>query len=112
MRGNNIHFSNAVAHHEMIPGHNLVGFMGQRFNGYRSGLGGTPFLGEGWPLYWETILYDKGFFDTPEKRIGSLFWRMHRAARIVFSRARATANFQTPTFKQRVDPLLPLGEVG
>jgi uncharacterized protein (DUF885 family) len=85
MRGNNIHFSNAVAHHEMIPGHNLVGFMGQRFNGYRSGLGGTPFLGEGWPLYWETILYDKGFFDTPEKRVGSLFWRMHRAARIVFS---------------------------
>ena len=85
MRGNNIHFSNAVAHHEMIPGHNLVGFMGQRFNGYRSGLGGTPFLGEGWPLYWETILYDRGFFDTPEKRVGSLFWRMHRAARIVFS---------------------------
>jgi hypothetical protein len=85
MRGNNIHFSNAVAHHEMIPGHNLVFYMGQRFNGYRAGLGGTPFLGEGWPLYWETILYDKGFFNTPEKRVGSLFWRMHRAARIVFS---------------------------
>ena len=85
MRGNNIHFSNAVAHHEMIPGHNLVFFMGSRFNGYRAGLGGTPFLGEGWPLYWETILYDKGFFDSPEKRVGSLFWRMHRAARIVFS---------------------------
>lgn len=85
MRGNNIHFSNAVAHHEMIPGHNLVGYMGQRYSGYRASLGGTPFLGEGWPLYWETILYDKGFFDTPEKRVGSLFWRMHRAARIVFS---------------------------
>ena len=85
MRGNNIHFSNAVAHHEMIPGHNLVGYMGQRYNGYRASLGGTPFLGEGWPLYWETILYDKGFFDTPGKRVGSLFWRMHRAARIVFS---------------------------
>jgi hypothetical protein len=85
LRGNNIHFSNAVAHHEMIPGHNLVGYMGQRFNGYRASLGGTPFLGEGWPLYWETLLYDKGFFDTPEKRVGALFWRMHRAARIVFS---------------------------
>lgn len=85
MRGNNIYFSTAVAYHEMIPGHNLVGYMGQRFNGYRASLGGTPFLGEGWPLYWETILYDKGFFDSPEKRVGSLFWRMHRAARIVFS---------------------------
>lgn len=85
LRGNNIYFSNAVAHHEMIPGHNLVGYMGQRFRGYRASLGGTPFLGEGWPLYWETVLYDKGFFDTPEKRVGALFWRMHRAARIVFS---------------------------
>ncbi len=85
MRGNNIHFSNAVAHHEMIPGHNLVFYSGQRYNGYRASLGGTPFLGEGWPLYWETILYDKGFYDTPEKRVGALFWRMHRAARIVFS---------------------------
>ena len=36
MRGNNYAFSHAVAHHEMIPGHNLVGFMGQRFNGYRA----------------------------------------------------------------------------
>lgn len=85
LRGNNKFFSNAVAHHEMIPGHNLVGFLGSRFNGYRAGLGGTPFLGEGWPLYWETILYDKGFHDSPEKKVGALFWRMHRAARIVFS---------------------------
>jgi uncharacterized protein (DUF885 family) len=85
LRGNNRFFSNAVAHHEMIPGHNLVGFLGQRFNGYRAGLGSTPFLGEGWPLYWETILYDKGFHDSPEKKVGALFWRMHRAARIVFS---------------------------
>ena len=85
LRGNNKFFSNAVAHHEMIPGHNLVGFMGARFNGYRAGLGGTPFLGEGWPLYWETILYDKGFHDSPEKKVGALFWRMHRAARIIFS---------------------------
>ena len=85
LRGNNRFFSNAVAHHEMIPGHNLVGFMGQRFAGYRASLGSTPFLGEGWPLYWETILYDKGFHDSPEKKVGALFWRMHRAARIIFS---------------------------
>jgi uncharacterized membrane protein YgcG len=85
LRGNNPAFSHAVAHHEMIPGHNLVGFMGSRYAAYRPSLGGTPFLGEGWPLYWETILYDKGFHDTPEERVGALFWRMHRAARIVFS---------------------------
>jgi uncharacterized protein (DUF885 family) len=85
MRGNNIPFNHSTAFHEMIPGHNLVGFLGSRFSGYRASLGGTPFFGEGWPLYWEIILYDKGFHDTPEERVGAMFWRMHRAARIIFS---------------------------
>jgi uncharacterized protein (DUF885 family) len=86
MRGNNPGFSNATAGHELIPGHNYTGYMGQRLAGHRANLGiSTPFYGEGWPLYWETLLYDIGFHDTPEKKVGALFWRMHRAARIVFS---------------------------
>ena len=86
MRGNNIPFSHAVAFHEMIPGHNLVGYMASRFADYRARIGGnTPFFGEGWPLYWELTLYEMGFHDTPEERVGALFWRMHRCARIIFS---------------------------
>ena len=86
MRGNNPGFSHATAHHEMIPGHNLVGFLGSRFNDYRANLsGGGPFFGEGWPLYWELTLYDLGFNKTPEQKVGALFWRMHRCARIIFS---------------------------
>jgi hypothetical protein len=53
MRGNNPGFSHATAFHEMIPGHNLVGYMAARFSDYRAGLpGGGPFFGDGWPLYW------------------------------------------------------------
>ena len=86
MRGNNRPFSHATAHHEMIPGHNLVGYVGARSSGYRARIGGnTPFFGEGWPLYWELTLYELGFNDTPEERVGALFWRMHRCARIIFS---------------------------
>ena len=86
MRGNNRPFSHATAHHEMIPGHNLVGYIGARSAGYRARIGGnTPFFGEGWPLYWELTLYELGFNDTPEERVGALFWRMHRCARIIFS---------------------------
>ncbi len=85
MRGNNVPFSHATAFHEMIPGHNLAFYLGQRYAGYRANLGGTPFYGEGWALYWEIILFDKGFHDTPEEKVGALFWRMHRAARIIFS---------------------------
>src|SRR5262249_47223945 len=84
MRGNNIPFSRATVHHELIPCHHLQGFMNARYHAYR-GLFSTSFWTEGWALYWEMVLYDKGFPKTPEDRVGFLFWRMHRCARIVFS---------------------------
>lgn len=84
MRGNNPHFARAVAHHELIPGHHLQGFMADRYKKYRQ-LFYTPFNVEGWALYWEFLLWDKGFHKTPEDKIGALFWRSHRAARIIFS---------------------------
>ena len=85
MRGNNTPFSHATAFHEMIPGHNLVFYQTARYAGYRASLGPTSFYAEGWPLYWELLLYDLGFHVTPEEKVGALFWRMHRSARIVFS---------------------------
>jgi uncharacterized protein (DUF885 family) len=84
MRGNNIHFARATVHHELIPGHHLQGYMTARYKPYR-GLFSTPFWGEGWALYWELLLWDMNFAKTPENRIGMLFWRMHRCARIIFS---------------------------
>ncbi|MFB6229670.1 MAG: DUF885 family protein [Salinibacter sp.] len=84
LRGNNRHFSRAVVHHELIPGHHLQGFMTDRYNAHRE-LFSTPFWGEGWALYWEMLLWDLDFPRSPEDRIGMLFWRNHRAARIIFS---------------------------
>lgn len=84
MRGNNPHFSHATVHHELIPGHHLQGFMNQRYRNYRGDFR-TPFWTEGWALYWEFLLWDMGFNKTPEDKIGALFWRMHRCARIIFS---------------------------
>ncbi len=84
MRGNNIHFSRATVHHELIPGHHLQGYMGSRYKSYRR-IFSTPFFIEGWPLYWELLLWDRGFAKSPENRVGMLFWRMHRCARIIFS---------------------------
>src|SRR6185436_9807195 len=84
MRGNNPAFSRATVFHELIPGHHLQGFMTDRYNPHRD-LFGTPFWGEGWSLYWEMLLWDLGFAQTPEQRMGMLFWRAHRAARIIFS---------------------------
>src|SRR4029078_11872479 len=84
MRGNNPHFSRATVFHELIPGHHLQGFMSARNKPYRA-IFGTPFWTEGNSLYWELLLWDLGFAKTPEQKIGMLFWRMHRCARIIFS---------------------------
>lgn len=84
LRANNIHFARATVHHELIPGHHLQGFYESRYNTHRD-LFNTPFWVEGWALYWEFLLWDMNFAKSPENRIGMLFWRMHRCARIIFS---------------------------
>ncbi len=85
MRGNNPYFSRGTVQHELVPGHHLQYFMNRRYKPYREEAFNTPFWTEGWTLYWELLLYSKGFAKTPEERIGMLFWRMHRCARITFS---------------------------
>lgn len=83
MRGNNPNFSRATVHHELIAGHHLQGFSSNRYKVYRHF--DTPFWVEGNSLYWELLLWDLKFPTTPEQKIGMLFWRMHRCARIIFS---------------------------
>jgi len=84
MRGNNPHFSRATVHHELIPGHHLQMFMADRYQPQRRAFD-SPFFVEGWAVYWEMLLYERKFAVRPEDRIGMMFWRNHRAARILFS---------------------------
>ncbi len=84
MRSNNEHFSRATVHHELIPGHHLQYYMLPRHRPYRE-IFKTPFWIEGWALYWEMLLWDLDFAQSPEDRVGMLFWRKHRCARIIFS---------------------------
>jgi uncharacterized protein (DUF885 family) len=84
LRSNNEHFCRATVHHELIPGHWLQQYSQARHRTWRAPFD-TPFWIEGWALYWEMRLYDLGLARTPEDRIGMLYWRKHRCARIVFS---------------------------
>jgi hypothetical protein len=84
MRGNNIYFSHDTVFHELIPGHHMQFYMTARYRIYRS-LFAVPFWTEGMAFYWEMLLWDLGYTHTPEQRVGALFWRMHRCARIIFS---------------------------
>ena len=63
----------------MIPGHHLQQYYESR--GPERPYS-TSFYVEGWALYWELRYWDLGWAKTPEDRIGMLFWRMTRAARV------------------------------
>jgi uncharacterized protein (DUF885 family) len=82
MRGNNRYSTRLTVPHELIPGHHLQLFVASRENTHRR-IFGTPFYIEGWALYCELRLWELGWPRTPEERIGLLFWRANRAARIV-----------------------------
>jgi uncharacterized protein (DUF885 family) len=82
MRGNNRHFMRLVIPHELIPGHHLQQYYESRIPERPFS---TPFYVEGWALYWEMRLWDLGWARTPEDRIGMLFWRMTRAARVTLT---------------------------
>jgi hypothetical protein len=82
MRGNSRPFMHNVVPHELIPGHHLQSFLAARHRPYRR-LFGTPFFVEGWAVHWEIRFWDLGYHTTPEDRVGALFWRMHRCARIL-----------------------------
>jgi len=84
MRGNNVHFARATVFHELVPGHYLQQYMSERYRPWRAAFE-TPFWEEGWAFYWEMLLWDLDFPRSAEDRIGMLFWRMHRAARVIFS---------------------------
>ncbi len=84
LRSNNIHFCRATVHHELIPGHHMQHYATARYRPYRQ-MFDTPFWVEGWALYWEMLLWDLDFPQNTEDRVGMLFWRKHRCARIIFS---------------------------
>ena len=84
LRGNNRSFARATVHHELIPGHHLQGFSQERHRPYRQ-IFYTPMWTEGWTLHWEMLLWKRGFARTPQEKIGMLFWRQHRCARVIFS---------------------------
>jgi len=84
LRANNIHFARATVFHELVPGHHLQYYYEGRFNPHRE-LFTTPFWVEGWAVWWEFQFWDLGFPKSPEDRMGMLFWRAHRCARIIFS---------------------------
>ena len=84
MRGNNPYFSRSTVFHELLPGHYLQQYMTARWRTHRQ-LFHNAFWVEGLAFYWEMRYWALGFNTTPEQRVGMLFWRMHRSARVIYT---------------------------
>ncbi|HEY5382559.1 MAG TPA: DUF885 family protein [Acidobacteriaceae bacterium] len=85
-RANNIPQAFDTVFHELVPGHHMQSYMTARYRTYRRSFASAgPFWSEGMAFYWEMLMWDLGWFKTPEERVGSLFWRKERCARIIFS---------------------------
>ena len=106
LRGNSPHLNFGSVQHELVPGHYMQGFMTRRFNAHRGELLRTPFWGEGWALYWEFHFLSKGLPRNNSDKVGMLFWRLHRANRIIFSLNYHLGNWSA---EQAVDFLVDQG---
>ncbi|MBM4014713.1 MAG: DUF885 domain-containing protein [Planctomycetes bacterium] len=83
LRSNARPTTRTVVPHELIPGHHLQGFHVDRRPARAPWH--SPFFVEGWAVHGEWLMDRHGFFRDPRERIGHLFWRLLRAARIVVS---------------------------
>lgn len=81
---NNRHGLWSVAVHEAYPGHHwhFSWLAANRPRPLRA-LFGSAYFVEGWGLYSEELLREKGFFRTPEQELAQRDFRLFRAARMV-----------------------------
>jgi uncharacterized protein (DUF885 family) len=85
---NNNHGAWSIAVHEAYPGHHwhLAWLSWNASQGRARPLRfvlGSAYFVEGWGLYTEDLLREKGFFRTPEQELCQRDYRLFRAARII-----------------------------
>ncbi|TKK87436.1 DUF885 domain-containing protein [Herbidospora galbida] len=77
----------SIAVHEAYPGHHWhLAHIGESSRRIRK-VFRTPYFVEGWGLYVEKLMWEQGYYDTPETELAHLDCRIWRAARIVVDTA-------------------------
>lgn len=72
-----------TAVHEGYPGHHLQGICGNTHPSFIRILSASMDFAEGWALYCEELMLERGFNDTPEGRLAQLNDLMFRVVRVV-----------------------------
>jgi uncharacterized protein (DUF885 family) len=108
LQGHNSYGAVLTALHEAYPGHHLQLVHSNRVKSKVRREFGTSLFAEGWALYCEELMYEKGFYTRPETRLLQLKDQLWRACRVVIDASLHTGKM---SFNQAVDMLVKVAKL-
>jgi uncharacterized protein (DUF885 family) len=108
LRGHNVHAAVITALHEAYPGHHLQLVHSNRIKSKVRREFGTSLFAEGWALYCEELLYEKGFYTKPATRLLQLKDQLWRSCRVVID---ASLHTNKMSFNKAVEMLVKVAKL-
>jgi uncharacterized protein (DUF885 family) len=108
LRGHNSYGAVLTALHEAYPGHHLQLVHCNKIRSKVRRQFWTSLFAEGWALYCEELMYEKGFYTKPETRLLQLKDQLWRACRVVID---ASLHARRMSFNKAVDMLVKIAKL-
>jgi len=108
LQGHNKYGVALTALHEAYPGHHLQLLHSNRARSKVRRKFATSVFAEGWALYCEELMYEQGFYTSPEVRLLQLKGQLWRACRVVIDVMLHTGRM---SFDEAVDILVDVAKV-
>ncbi len=108
LQGHNSYVAVLTALHEAYPGHHLQLVHCNKIKSKVRRQFWTSLFAEGWALYCEELMYDKGFYTKPETRLLQLKDQLWRACRVIID---ASLHTRRMSFNQAVDMLVNVAKL-
>jgi len=108
LQGHSIYGISVTAVHECYPGHHIQLLSGGKIRSKVRQQMGTPLFAEGWALYCEQMMYEQGFFKSPQTRLFQLKNQLLRACRVVID---VSLNTGKMNFDQAVEMLVKVAKL-
>ncbi len=108
LQGHNRYVAVITALHEAYPGHHLQLVHSNKIKSKVRREFGTSLFAEGWALYCEELMYEKGFYTQPQTRLLQLKDQLWRACRVVIDAGLHTGKM---SFNQAVEMLVKVAKL-
>ena len=108
LQGHNSYGAVITALHEAYPGHHLQLVHSNQIKSKVRRELGTSLFAEGWALYCEELMYEKGFYTKPETRLLQLKDQLWRGCRVVIDAGLHTGRM---SFDQAVNMLVKVAKL-